>query len=420
MKKVTLGNGLQVVLKEMHHAPVASFWIWYRVGSRNEVPGITGISHWVEHMLFKGTPSFPQGEFDKVVAREGGVFNGMTWLDWTTYFETLPSDRFDLALRIEADRMVNSLFDAQELEKERTVVISEREGAENFPEWLLEEEVQAAAYRLHPYRHQVLGWKQDLQHMTRDDLWQYYRAYYAPNNAIAVATGDFQSDALLARIEELFGAIPPGPELPVVRASEPPQRGERRVVVEGEGQTAYLQMVFHAVPATHPDYFPLVVLDTVLGGAKPMSFFGGGTSNRSSRLYKALVDTELAADVDSSMPSTLDPFLFSFSATLRPGRTLEEVEAALWAELERVAQEPITPEELAKAIKQTRAQFAYSSESVSNQGFWLGFSEIVASTEWFDSYLDNLAAVTAEDVQRVAKEYLAKSRRTVGWYVPQG
>lgn len=420
VKKVMLDNGLQVVLKEMHHAPVASFWIWYRVGSRNEMPGITGISHWVEHMVFKGTPAFPKGEFDKMVAREGGVFNGMTWLDWTTYFETLPSDRFDLALRIEADRMVNSLFDAQELEKERTVVISEREGAENFPEWLLEEEVQAVAYRLHPYRHQVLGWKQDLQSMTRDDLWQYYRAYYAPNNAIAVATGDFQGDALLARIEELFGVIPPGPELPVVRASEPPQRGERRVVVEGEGQTAYLLMVFHAVPATHLDYFPLVVLDTVLGGAKPMSFFGGGTSNRSSRLYKALVDTELAADVDSSMASTIDPFLFSFSATLRPDRTLEEVETALWAELERVAQEPITPEELAKAIKQTRAQFAYSSESVSNQGFWLGFSEVVASTEWFDSYLDNLAAVSAEDVQRVAREYLAKSRRTVGWYVPRG
>lgn len=420
VKKVMLDNGLQVVLKEMHHAPVASFWIWYRVGSRNEMPGITGISHWVEHMVFKGTPTFPQGEFDKMVAREGGVFNGMTWLDWTTYFETLPSDRFDPALRIEADRMVNSLFDAQELEKERTVVISEREGAENFPEWLLEEEVQAVAYRLHPYRHQVLGWKQDLQSMTRDDLWQYYRAYYAPNNAIAVATGDFQGDALLARIEELFGVIPPGPELPVVRASEPPQRGERRVVVEGEGQTAYLLMVFHAVPATHPDYFPLVVLDTVLGGAKPMSFFGGATGNRSSRLYKALVDKELAADVDSSMASTIDPFLFSFSATLRPGRTLEEVETALWAELERVAQEPITPEELAKAIKQTRAQFAYSSESVSNQGFWLGFSEVVASTEWFDSYLDNLAAVSAEDVQRVAREYLAKSRRTVGWYVPRG
>jgi len=419
-EKTTLDNGVLVVLKEMHHAPVASFWVWYRVGSRNEMPGITGISHWVEHMLFKGTPTFPQGEFDKAVAREGGVFNGMTSIDWTTYFETLPSDRLDLGLRIEADRMTNSLFCAQELAKERTVVISEREGAENSPQWLLGEEVQAAAFRAHPYRHQVVGWKHDLQSMTRDDLWQYYRAYYAPNNAIAVATGDFERGTMLARIEELFGGIPSGPELPAVRAVEPPQRGERRVVVEGEGKTAYLQMVFHAVSATHEDYFPLVVLDTVLGGAKPMSFFGGGTTNRSSRLYKALVDTELAAGAGSSVQSTVDPFLFSFSATLRPERTLEEVETALWAELGRVASEPITPEELSKAIKQTRAQFAYSSESVSNQGFWLGFSEIVASTEWFDGYLDSLAAVTAEDVQRVAQKYLAKSKGTVGWYVPQG
>lgn len=420
VKKTTLDNGLLVILKEMHHAPVASFWMWYRVGSRNERPGITGISHWVEHMMFKGTPTFPQGEFDKVVAREGGVFNGMTWIDWTTYFETLPSDRFDLALRIESDRMVNSLFDAQELEKERTVVISEREGAENFPCWLLEEEVQATAFRVHPYRHQIVGWKQDLQTMTREDLWQHYRVYYAPNNAVAVAVGDFESAALLARIEELFGDIPPGPEPPPVQVTEPPQRGERRVIVEGEGKTAYLQMVFHAVPATHEDYFPLVVLDAVLGGAKPMSFLGSGTTNRSSRLYKALVDTELAADVSCAIEPTIDPFLFSFHATVRPERTLEEVEAALWAELERVAQEPITPEELTKAIKQTRAQFAYSSESVSSQGFWLGFSEIVASTEWFYGYLDSLAAVTAEDVQRVAKKYLAKSKRTVGWYVPQG
>ncbi len=419
-EKTTLDNGLLVVLKEMHHAPVASFWVWYRVGSRNETPGITGISHWVEHMLFKGTPTFPQGEFDKAVAREGGVFNGMTSIDWTTYFETLPSDRLDLGLRIEADRMTNSLFCAQELAKERTVVISERERAENSPRWLLGEEVQAAAFRAHPYRHQVVGWKHDLQSMTRDDLWQYYRAYYAPNNAIAVATGDFESDTMLARIEELFGDAALGPELLAVRAVEPPQRGERRVVVEGEGKTAYLQMVFHAVSATHEDYFPLVVLDTVLGGAKPMSFFGGGTTNRSSRLYKALVDTELAAGAGSSVQSTVDPFLFSFSATLRPERTLEEVETALWTELERVASEPITPEELSKAIKQTRAQFAYSSESVSNQGFWLGFSEIVASTEWFDGYLDSLAAVTAEDVQQVAQKYLARSKGTVGCYVPQG
>ena len=416
--KTRLDNGLQVVVREMHSAPVASFWIWYRVGSRNETPGITGSSHWVEHMLFKGTPTYSQGEFDKVVAREGGVFNGMTWIDWTTYFETLPSDRFDLGLRIEADRMVNSLFDADELAKERTVVISEREGAENSPQWLLHEEVQSAALRVHPYRHQVVGWKHDLQTMTRDDLWQHYRAYYAPNNAIAVATGDFDSNEIVARIAELFGSIPAGSDLPTVRTSEPPQRGERRVVVEGEGKTAYLQMAFPAPSASHEDFFPMVVLDSVLGGAKSMSFFGGGTANRSSRLYRALVDTELAANAGCSVQPTIDPFLMSFSATLRPGRSLEEVESALWAELERVSESQITAEELQKAVKQTRAQFAYSSESVTNWGFWLGFSEIVASSEWFYGYVEQLSAVTAGDVQRVAQRYLARSLRTVGWYTP--
>jgi len=189
-------------------------------------------------------------------------------------------------------------------------------------------------------------------------------------------------------------------------------------VVEGVGKTAYLQMVFPAVAADHEDFFPLVVLDSVLGGAKSMSFFGGGTANRSSRLYKALVDSELAASAGSSVQPTIDPFLMAFSATLRPGRSLEEVEAALWSELERVAEAPITADELQKAVKQTRAEFAYSSESVTNWGFWLGFSEIVASIEWFYGYVEQLSAVTAGDVQRVAQLHLARSKRTVGWYTP--
>ncbi|MCX7669650.1 MAG: insulinase family protein, partial [Anaerolineae bacterium] len=199
-----------------------------------------------------------------------------------------------------------------------------------------------------------------------------------------------------------------------------PQRGERRVIVEGPGTTAYLEVAFRALPATHPDYHAMVVLDTILGGAKSMSLWGGGTPNRSSRLYKALVETELAADADCSMSSTIDPYLFSFTATVRQGRTLAEVEAALLAEIERVINEPVSEQELTKAIKQTRAQFAYSSESVTDQGHWLGFSEIVADVHWFEQYLERLAAVTVADVQRVAREHFQPQRRTVGWYVPTG
>ncbi len=414
-----LDNHLTVLTREVHHAPVASFWVFYRVGSRNERLGVTGISHWVEHMLFKGTPQFPKGEIDRQIARNGGIMNGMTWLDFTTYFETLPADRFDLALRLEADRMINSVFDPAEVDAERTVIISERQMYENQPTFLLGEEVQATAFKVHPYHHEVIGWQCDLESMTREDLWNHYRTYYTPNNAIAVAVGDFQTDALLDRIRELFEGIPEGPEVPAVTFTEPPQRGERRVTVRGEGQTAYVQAVFHVPAASHPDFFPLLVLDSILGGAQPMAFFGGGgTTNRTSRLYQALVKTELASAVSSNVYATVDPYLFSFSATVRAGKTTQEVEDALWQEVERVKAEPVSAEELTKAIKQAKAQFAYSTESVTNQGYWLGFSSIIADHMWLETYLDRLAAVTAEDVQRVAQTYLIEKNRTVGWYVP--
>jgi zinc protease len=418
IKKVVLDNGLSVVLREMHHAPVTSFWVWYRVGSRNEGTGITGISHWVEHMLFKGTPDYPKGEFDKAVAREGGHFNGMTWIDFTTFFETLPSDRIDLALRVEADRMQNATISPEETEIERTVIISERQGDENDPEFLLTEALQAAAFQAHSYRHPVIGWQSDLEAMTRDQLYGYYRAFYAPNHAVVAVAGDFKTAEMLERIETLFGAIPPGPERPAVTTGEPPQRGERRVTVEGPGTTSYVEIAFQAPRATDPDYYPVMVLDSILGGAKPMTLWGGGAGNRSSRLYKALVESELAASVSCNMSATVDPYLLSFSATVRDGQTHAGVEEALLSEIERVMQQPVEPSELAKAIKQTRAQFAYSSETVTDQAFWLGYSEVVADVHWFEGFLDRLSAVTVDDVQRVAREYLPRTRRNVGWYAP--
>lgn len=420
IEKTHLDNGLTVVLREMHHAPVTSFWVWYRVGSRNEGLGTSGISHWVEHMLFKGTPDYPKGEFDKAVAREGGHFNGLTWVDFTTFFETLPAERIDLALRVESDRMLNAIFDPQETELERTVIISERQGSENEPEFLLSEALQAASFQAHPYRHSVIGWQADLETMTRDQLYSHYLTYYKPNHAIVAVAGDFQSAQMLERIDELFGAIPGGPANNYIPTREPPQRGERRVSVEGPGATAYVEMGFHAPRATDPDYFPMVILDAILGGAKPMTLWGGGTGNRSSRLYRALVETELAASISCSLSATLDPYLHSFSATVRDGQSPGAVEQAILAEIERIQTEPVSETELAKAIKQTRAQFAYSSETVTDQAFWLGFSEIVADVGWFEGHLDGVAAVTREDVQRVAQTYLARTRRNIGWYIPNG
>ncbi|MCY4091581.1 MAG: pitrilysin family protein [Caldilineaceae bacterium] len=419
LRKGSLDNGMQLILKESRTAPVASFWIFYRVGSRNEMPGITGISHWVEHMLFKGTEKYPQGAFDKAVARAGGAFNGMTWQDWTTYFETFPAERIELALDVESDRMANAIFDAEETESERTVIISEREGSENSYRWLLNTEMQAAAFQTHPYRHPVIGWKHDLLTMGRDDLYDHYRTFYAPNNAVAVAVGDFDSERMATRIDQYFGGLAAGPTVPDMRMQEEEQRAERRIVLRGADQTSYFGLAFHAPAAQHTDFFPLTVLDSILSGAKGMGLFGGSSSNRSNRLYRALVDTELAVGVSSSFMPTIDPYLFGFHATLAQGVTHQQVEDAIWAEIHRVQEEPVATEELEKAIKQTKAQFAYSSESVTNQAYWLGFSEMIADSDWFDAWLVNLEAVTAEDVQRVSRTWFSRGKQTVGWYLPE-
>ncbi len=415
-----LDNGLQVVIKEMHHAPVASFWIWYRVGSRNERPGITGISHWVEHMFFKGTTAFPKGELDRQISRNGGFLNGFTGLDFTTFLETLPAEQIDLALRIEADRMINALFDPQEVAAERTVIISERQGEENNPTFLLQEEVRAAAFRVHPYHHETVGDMCDLEVITRDQLWDYYRMYYGPHNAIAVLVGDIETEHARARTEELFGVLPRGPEPPPVTQREPEQKGERRTLVEGEDTTAYLEVAYHAPAAKDADLIKLRVLNAVLSGANSMSLLSAeGSDNRSSRLYKALVETELATSVAGIVVPTIDPFLYRLVATVRAGRTPEEVEVALDVQLQCMIAEPPSQEELNKAVKQVRAQFAYSSESVTSQAYWLGFAETVADYEWFATFLDRLAAVTPQDVQELAGRVLRRSNRITGWYVPR-
>ncbi|HRV91334.1 MAG TPA: pitrilysin family protein, partial [Anaerolineae bacterium] len=230
-----LENGLRVLLKPVHTAPVVSNWIWYRVGARNEQAGKTGISHWVEHMMFKGTPTFPKGRIMLEVNRNGGVLNGFTSQDYTAYFETLPADRLDLGLRIESDRMANALIDPDEVTSERTVIISEREGHENNPAWALHEEVKATAFHVHPYGTMVIGWKDDLHQITRDDLYHHYKMYYGPHNAVLVIIGDIEVDRVRERIGELFGPIPAGPTPPPVSIREPAQQSERRVVIRRPG-----------------------------------------------------------------------------------------------------------------------------------------------------------------------------------------
>jgi zinc protease len=419
LTQTTLSNGLKVLLKEIHTAPIISSWLWYRVGSRDEVPGRTGISHWVEHMQFKGTDLFPANLLDKSISREGGSWNAFTYLDWTAYFETMPAAKIDLALRLESDRMINSKFDPGEVASERTVIISEREGNENEPLFLLGEAVQHAAFRVHSYHHEVIGDKADLHTMTREDLHNHYRKFYIPNNAVLAMSGDFDTPSMLARIRELFEGIPARDDPARLAREEPVQNGEVRLSVEGPGATCYVQACYRFPAASHPDFFPLTVLDSLLAGPSNLNMFSGGISNKTSRLYRALVDRELAVSVHGGAQATIDPFLYSITMTVHPKRKWEEVLTALDREIQRVQEEKVTKEEITRAMKQARALFAYGSENISNQGFWLGYSEMFASYEWFQTYLDRLSKVTAKDIQRVAKEYLTPRSRVVGTYIPQ-
>jgi len=273
---------------------------------------------------------------------------------------------------------------------------------------------------VHPYHHDTIGDMCDLETISHVDLWRHYQTHYGPDNAVVVAVGDFEALRMIERIQELFGRLPRRSNPQTIHRPEPPQHGERRVSLEGPGNTAYLQAGYHAPAASDPDFFPMTVLSTVLAGVPGMSMTSAPPPNRSSRLYKALVETGLAAGVSGSLSPTLDPFLYDISATVRAGRTPDEVEAALDAEIERIRQEPISDGELRTAVKQAKAQFAYSSESVTNQGYWLGYSSIVAEPDWFFGYMDRLTAVTVEGVQRMANTVLARRNRTVGHYLPQG
>ena len=420
MLRTRLRNGLEVRLKEIHTAPLISTWVWYRVGSRNERPGSTGVSHWVEHMQFKGTPTYPAGTLDRAISRDGGFWNAFTWVDWTAYFETMPEDAADLGLRIEADRMANSLFESKEVESERTVIISERQGAENDPSFRLSEELHAVAFRIHPYQHTVLGDMTDLESITRDDLYNHYRTYYVPSNAVLAVAGNFKIGPMLERIRELFGPIPKGPR-PVYRPRpEPVQPGERLVEVEGPGETAYLELAYRAPSAGEDDLIIMAVLDSALSGATNLGFFGGDISNKTSRLYRRLVEGELAASVSGNLTASIDPYLYSISVTVRPDSTAEAALAACDEEIARLLDDKVREQEVAKAIKQARALFAFGTESITNQAFWLGYSEMFAGQEWFETYLDRLAEVTPESILEVARKRLVPSNRTVGVYRPNG
>lgn len=420
IRETTLDNGLKVLSIEHRVAPITSVWVWYRVGSRNERPGITGISHWAEHMCFKGGREFGKGDIFSQVARAGGYNNGMTSTDYTVYFETLPSSHAELGLRIEADRMTSARYEPEEVASERTVIISEREGAENYPQFLLMEEMALTAFRAHSYRWSVVGWKSDLEQITHEDLWQYYRAAYTPDNAVLVVAGDFETETMLADIRRLYGGLEGKAQVPQVRTVEPPQDGERRFTIRRPGTASYLDVAFHIPNARHEDEPALRVLNSILTGTPPVAWLspsGGGW--KTSRLYRALVDSQLASAAFCSItPGQIDPGLGQFVATVRLGVEPERVEDAMLQVIAETITAPPSEDELQRAKTQLKASMAYAGESA------VGIASLVGSAEMVDSYQAvaqlpaQVDAVTSEDVLRVAQTYLAENNRTIGWFLP--
>ena len=404
-----LDNGLKVLVIEDHKAPLATFQIWYRVGSRDEPAGKSGISHLLEHMMFKGTPKYGSKAFSKMVKRKGGVDNAFTTKDYTMYYQTLASDRIDISIELEADRMQNLILDPKEVIAERDVVMEERRMRyEDDPQNSLYEEVLAAAFKSHPYHWPVIGWMSDISSIERNGLLSHYKAYYSPDNAVIVVSGDVQADEIIKKIKASFEDISPASGRVVVTSREGGQKGERRISLKREAELPYIIAVYHTPSFPHPDSYALEVLGMILSGGK------------SSRLYRSIVYEKKLAIGASADYSGLhkDPYLFLLAATAAPGKDIKDVENALYAEIEKIKKELPSEREVQKAKNQIEASFVMGQDSIYFQAEITGMFEMLGSWKLKEQYLENIKKITPEDVSRVAKKYLTEDNRTVGILIP--
>jgi zinc protease len=405
--ETVLPNGLTVLVKEVHAAPVVTVDLWVRAGSRNEPVGMTGSSHLLEHMTYKGTKEFAKDDMRNLNKRNGAVDNGATFYDYTHYYTTIASDRVDLPLRMEASRLRNALIKQSDLDNEMTVVRSELEGRENQPGTQLFTAVMAAAFQSHPYRWPVVGWRADIEHVKADALRAYYRTYYVPNNATLVIVGDVNTADVLAKVKTHFGGIPRGPQPVQWVTPEQPQYGERRVTVARQGRVPIVYIGWRVPAITHADIPALMLLDGILG------------TGRSSRLYAPIVEKGLGVSAWSSTLLLKDAGLFIAGGAAAPGKPLAPIEAAIYAEVARLQAAPPSAEEMARALRMVEAQLIFARDSVTEQADQLGYyATVVGDWKALDRLPAQLRAVTAADIQRVAKTYLIETHRTVGLFQP--
>lgn len=409
LKEEVLPNGLKVLLLQNHTTPLSTFWVWYRAGSINEPIGKTGLSHLLEHMMFKGTHKYGAKSFSRIIQRAGGIDNAGTSKDYVFYFQKLTPENLHLSIELEADRMQNLIIDPKETLSERDVVMEERRMRyEDDPQNLLYEEVIATAFKNHPYRWPVIGWMSDIKNITREELLEYYRTYYVPNNALIIVAGNIDVDSVLSKIKKEFGVIPRGMDIKTIDIEEPEQTGERRVFLKKEAELPYILIAYKTPNILHEDAHALEVLAGVLSGGK------------SARIYKSLIMEKQIALWAGAEYIGLQryPFIFYLYGTPLLERSIDELEKALYEEIEKIKDKPPTEREVQRVKNQIEAEFIMGQDSIYLQARMLGMFELIGSWRLKDRYLEGIRKVTPEDVRRVAKKYLIEDKRTVGILIP--
>ena len=403
-------NGLQVLLLPEHSSPTLTFMVTYRVGSRNEVTGTTGATHLLEHLMFKGTPTFNREKgtsVDQLLERVGGIYNATTWLDRTNYYANIGNENLDNYIAIEADRMRNLWLREADRKPEMTVVRNEFEIGENEPAQALEKEIYATAYLAHPYHHSTIGWRSDIEKVPIEKLQEFYNTFYWPDNATVSVIGDFEPAKALELVKKYYGSIPKAPKpIPPMYTEEPDQTGPRRVTVKRAGELGVVAIA-HKIPAAlHKDQAALRVLNVILSVGK------------NSRGYRALTDKNLTTDVSGDVGFFHDPSLYFLYASLAPGSTHEQVEKIILDEIERVKKEGVTDGEVADAIARMLAASSYARDG--SFAIASKLNEFIAAGDWtlYVNGDDALKSVTAAEVKRVANTYLQEDKRTTGWFIP--
>jgi zinc protease len=407
----TLKNGLKIIVIEDHSSPVSTFQVWYKVGAIDEPEGKSGISHLLEHLMFRGSKNYPNNVFSKIIQSQGGIDNAFTTKDYTVYYQKISSSKIQTSIDLESDRMANLLFKSEDFELEKKIVLEERrQRYEDDPENLIIEEVISTAFKNHPYRKPVIGWTEDIQSITLEDVKNHYRSYYCPNNSFIIVAGDIKKDEILEKIKNKFEIIPQCNNPPLrKKLYEPKQHGERRVILKKQTHLPMLVMAYKVPTYPEKDSLALEILSTIMGEGK------------SSRLYRKLVNEKaLVVDISSSnSPLSRDGFLFFIVASIKDIEKVEEVEKIIREEIEKIKNELPNQKEIQKAKNQVEASFLFSQDSVFGHALFIGRFEILGNWKMIDLYRKEIMEINGADLQRVAKKYLIFDNMTVGILLPK-